>query len=118
MIWREGDRHESFSGHASQLVLCAGSTLTWESGRQPLPCVNRLSKTAKSPEIQFTATGTFSAAPITVTPLPVDWSTGIACAVTEALHALIVGAAESGCRDRFAAEMLSEVSQLYWNAQL
>lgn len=28
-------------------------------------------------EVQFVATGTFSAAPITVTPLPVDWTNGL-----------------------------------------
>jgi hypothetical protein len=28
-------------------------------------------------QVQFTATGTFSAAPTTVTPLPVDWTVGL-----------------------------------------
>ena len=36
-----------------------------------------ISKTVVGTSIQFVATGTFSASPMTVTPLPVDWSNGL-----------------------------------------
>jgi hypothetical protein len=36
-----------------------------------------ISQTVVGTRIQFVATGTFSATPMTVTPLPVDWSTGL-----------------------------------------
>jgi hypothetical protein len=36
-----------------------------------------IQKTAQGSQIQFVATGTFSAAPATVTPLPVAWSIGL-----------------------------------------
>jgi hypothetical protein len=36
-----------------------------------------IQSTATGQQFQFTATGTFSAAPTTVTPLPVDWSNGL-----------------------------------------
>ncbi|HTS07971.1 MAG TPA: hypothetical protein VMP68_20530 [Candidatus Eisenbacteria bacterium] len=36
-----------------------------------------ISKTIVGTRIQFVATGTFSASPMTVTPLPVDWSNGL-----------------------------------------
>jgi hypothetical protein len=36
-----------------------------------------INKTVVGTRIQFVATGTFSATPMTVTPLPVDWSNGV-----------------------------------------
>jgi hypothetical protein len=36
-----------------------------------------ITKTANGQQIQFVATGTFSAPPTTVTPLPVDWTLGL-----------------------------------------
>jgi hypothetical protein len=53
---------------ATSLALSCGSG----SGRQ-LQSIT-ISQTVSGQQIQFVATGTFSAAPITVTPLPVFWS--------------------------------------------
>jgi hypothetical protein len=36
-----------------------------------------IAKSVTGPQIQFVATGTFSAPPTAVTPLPVDWMLGI-----------------------------------------
>ncbi len=53
------------------LTLACGSG----SGRQ-LQSIT-ISKTTNGQQIQFVATGTFSAAPTTVTPLAVDWTLGL-----------------------------------------
>jgi len=45
------------------------------SGRQ-LQSIT-ITQTVNGEQIQFTATGTFSAAPTTVTPLPVTWGAGL-----------------------------------------
>ena len=53
---------------AASLTISCGSS----SGRQ-LQSIT-ISKTMNGEQIQFVATGTFSAAPTTVTPLPAFWS--------------------------------------------
>jgi len=52
---------------AASLILSCGN-----NGRQ-LQSIS-IAQTVNGEEIQFVATGTFSAAPITVTPLPVWWT--------------------------------------------
>ena len=51
-------------------VSCGGG-----SGRQ-LQSIS-ISKTVVGTNIQFVASGTFSSSPTTVTPLPVDWASGL-----------------------------------------
>jgi len=53
------------------LTLSCGSPSSSASGRQ-LKSIS-ISQTANGGEAQFVATGTFSAPPMTVTPLPVMW---------------------------------------------
>jgi hypothetical protein len=55
----------------SFLLVVASVTLACGSGRQ-LQSIN-ISQTVNGEQIQFVATGIFSAPPTTVTPLPVDW---------------------------------------------
>jgi len=55
---------------ASLMSACGGDP----SGRN-LQSIT-IASTANGNQIQFVATGTFSAPPTTVTPLPVDWSNG------------------------------------------
>jgi hypothetical protein len=50
-------------------------TLSCGSGGRQLQSIT-ISQTVNGQQIQFTATGTFSAAPITVSPLPVTWGVG------------------------------------------
>jgi len=52
-------------------------TLSCGSGGRHLQSIT-VSQTVSGQQIQFVATGTFSAPPTTVTPLPVDWMLGIA----------------------------------------
>lgn len=59
------------------LLLVAGLTLTCGNGSGRRLQSIAISKTTSGSQIQFTATGTFSAAPTTLTPLPVDWSMGL-----------------------------------------
>jgi hypothetical protein len=59
----------------SFLLLIATITLACGSGRQ-LQSIS-ITKTFNGQQIEFVATGTFSAPPTTVTPLPVDWTVGI-----------------------------------------
>jgi len=56
------------------LVLCTLSCGT-SPGRQ-LQSIT-IAKSVSGQQIQFVATGTYSAAPTTVSPLPVDWSLGL-----------------------------------------
>jgi len=53
------------------LTLSCGS-----SSRRQLQSIT-ISQTAVGAQIQFVATGTFSAPPTTVTPLPADWTLGL-----------------------------------------
>ena len=55
------------------LVLLA---LSCGSGGRQLQSIS-ISQTAVGTQIHFVATGTFSKAPSTVTPLPVDWTMGL-----------------------------------------
>lgn len=57
------------------LVLAASLTPSCGSGRR-LQSIS-ISQTANGQEIEFVATGTFSAAPITVSPLAVQWTIGL-----------------------------------------
>jgi hypothetical protein len=54
------------------LLASIASSLACGSGRQ-LKSIS-ISQTVNGQQIQFVATGTFSSAPTTVTPLPVDWT--------------------------------------------
>jgi hypothetical protein len=60
------------------LVLATSVMLACGGGDPPSRTLQSISitSTANGNQIQFVATGTFSAAPTTVTPLPVDWSNG------------------------------------------
>ncbi len=60
----------------SFLILAAFPALSCGSGGRQLQSIS-ISQTVNGNQIQFTATGTFSAVPTTVTPLPVDWSLGL-----------------------------------------
>lgn len=61
----------------SLLILAASVTLACGGGsRRDLQSIT-ITKTANGQQIQFVATGTFSAPPTTVTPLPVDWTLGL-----------------------------------------
>lgn len=57
------------------VLFAASSTLSCGSGRH-LRSIT-ISQTANGQQIQFVASGTYSAAPITVTPLPVQWTIGL-----------------------------------------
>lgn len=57
------------------LSLSCGSGEQLQSGRQ-LQSIT-IAQIANGQQVQLVATGTFSAAPITVTPLAVDWSEGL-----------------------------------------
>jgi hypothetical protein len=59
---------------AACLPLACGSNVNNGNGRQ-LQSI-KISSTADGQQIQFVATGTFSAPPTTVSPLPVDWGIG------------------------------------------
>jgi hypothetical protein len=60
------------------VLLCAASlTLACGSGSNRQLQSITISSVVSSEQIQFTATGTFSAAPTTVSPLPVDWGLGL-----------------------------------------
>jgi hypothetical protein len=50
-------------------IACGGSSRQLQS--------ITIAKAANGQQIQFVATGTFSAPPTTVTPLPVDWTSGL-----------------------------------------
>jgi hypothetical protein len=73
-------RPVSFSFSAS-LLLVAAITLACGSSNNALTGRHLLSisvaQTTSGGQIQFVATGTFSSAPTTVTPLPVSWSAGL-----------------------------------------
>ena len=61
----------------SLLILAASLTLACGGGSgRDLQSIT-ITKTANGQQIQFVATGTFSAPPTTVTPLPVDWTLGL-----------------------------------------
>lgn len=51
------------------LIACGGNSRQLQS--------ITIAKTANGQQIEFVATGTFSAPPTTVTPLPVDWTLGL-----------------------------------------
>lgn len=51
------------------LIACGGNSRQLQS--------ITITRTANGQQIQFVATGTFSAPPTTVTPLPVDWTLGL-----------------------------------------
>jgi hypothetical protein len=56
------------------LILCVTSlTLACGSSNRQLQSIT-IDEVANGQQIQFTATGTFSASPTTVSPLPVSWS--------------------------------------------
>jgi len=57
---------------ATLFTLSCGSS---SPGRQ-LQSIS-VSQTVNGQQVQFVATGTFSASPTTITPLPVDWMLGI-----------------------------------------
>jgi len=59
------------------LTLSASLILACGSGtKRQLESIT-INSTANGHQIQFVATGTFSAPPTTVTPLPVDWTLGL-----------------------------------------
>jgi hypothetical protein len=62
---------------ASLLLPVTLLTLSCGSGNGRALQSISISQTAVGAHIQFVATGTFSSAPMTVTPLPVDWSNGL-----------------------------------------
>ena len=57
------------------LVAASFLTLSCGTGRQ-LQSIS-ISQTTSGQQIQFVATGNFSSAPMTVTPLPVQWTNGL-----------------------------------------
>lgn len=57
------------------LLLVTSLTLSCGTGRR-LQSIS-ISQTVNGQQIQFVAAGTFSAPPITVTPLPVQWTSGL-----------------------------------------
>jgi hypothetical protein len=61
------------------LLLCATVALSCGSSSNSNRQLRSISiaQTANGQQVQFVATGTFSAAPATVTPLPVDWTLGL-----------------------------------------
>jgi hypothetical protein len=66
---------------SASLLLVAAVTLACGSGNNALTGRHLLSisiaQTTSGSQIQFVATGTFSSAPTSVTPLPVSWSAGL-----------------------------------------
>jgi hypothetical protein len=56
---------------AASLTLACGSS----SSNRQLQSIT-INSTVSGQQVQFTATGTFSSAPTTVSPLPVDWGIG------------------------------------------
>jgi hypothetical protein len=56
------------------LLLIASLTLACGSGNSRQLQSISISKTVNGQQAEFVATGTFSAPPTTVTPLPVDWT--------------------------------------------
>lgn len=61
----------------SLLILPALLTMACGSGSSRQLQSITITKTANGQQIQFVATGTFSAPPTTVMPLPVDWTLGL-----------------------------------------
>jgi hypothetical protein len=59
------------------LFLLASVILACGSGNSRQLQSISISRTLNGEQIQFVATGTFSAPPTTVTPLPVDWTIGL-----------------------------------------
>jgi hypothetical protein len=55
------------------LLFVTSFTLSCGGSNRQLQSIT-IAQSANGEQIQFVATGTFSAAPITVTPLPVSWS--------------------------------------------
>lgn len=59
---------------AASVMLACGTSMLGGAGRQ-LQSIT-VTATPNGNQIQFVATGTYSAAPTTVSPLPVDWANG------------------------------------------
>jgi hypothetical protein len=58
------------------LVLVISFTISCGSGSRQLQSIS-VTQTVNGNQIQFIATGSFSAPPMTVTPLPADWTMGL-----------------------------------------
>ena len=58
------------------VVMATWFTLSCGNSQRHLQSIS-IAKSVTGPQIQFVATGTFSAPPTAVTPLPVDWMLGI-----------------------------------------
>ena len=60
------------------LLILLAISFTLSCGSSPRQLQNiTIAQTTNGQQVQFVATGTFSASPRTVTPLPVDWTMGL-----------------------------------------
>jgi len=59
------------------LLLATSLTLSCGSGRRLQSITITQTLSANGQQVSFVATGTFSRPPVTVTPLPVDWTIGL-----------------------------------------
>ena len=73
------------------LLILLAISFTLSCGSSPRQLQNiTIAQTTNGQQVQFVATGTFSASPRTVTPLPVDWTMGLMA------HVRIVESADNG----------------------